>query len=226
MQVLPVEPGDQRAVLQDALMRQRLEKYPGDFSANYNLGDLLLSKGDAAGAIQYFQQASAASPTSLIAATEWGVALLTAGRLPEAEVEFQHVLTVDPHYANARFGLASVEASSGRFEAAATDFKQVLSERPDDAKASQHLGEVLILWGDALADANPPDLEAAIGHYREALAYRPADPDLHTTLGIALARSHKFNEAQVQFQVALSIDSSFAPAREALAKLGSLHLKQ
>ena len=49
-QVLPVGQGDQRAVLQEALMRQRLQKYPGDFSANFSLGALLLDQGDAAGA--------------------------------------------------------------------------------------------------------------------------------------------------------------------------------
>jgi tetratricopeptide (TPR) repeat protein len=227
LQVLPVAEGDQRAVLQEALMRQRLEKYPNDFSANYNIGDLLLTKGDGVGAIPYFQSAAQASPDSVIAATELGVALLSASRLPEAEQQFKRAIGIDPHYTNAHFGLASVEASNGEFEAAANDFKQVLAERPDDAKASQHYGEVLILWGDQLANAddNPANLERAITHYREALAYRPSDVDLHTTLGVALARLHKFNEALVQFQVALSIDPGFQPAKEALEKLTVLNRK-
>jgi tetratricopeptide (TPR) repeat protein/mono/diheme cytochrome c family protein len=221
MQVLPVADGDQRAVLQEALMRQRLEKYPTDFSANYNIGDLLLTKGDAAGAIPYFQLAVQASPDSVVAATELGVALLAAARAPEAEEQFKLALSNDPHYTNARFGLASVEAAGGKYEDAARDFKQVLAERPDDVKASQHCGEVLILWGDQLASAddNPVNLEQAIAHYREALAFRPSDADLHTTLGIALARSRKYGEAQVQFQVALSIDPAFQPAKQALEKL-------
>jgi tetratricopeptide (TPR) repeat protein/mono/diheme cytochrome c family protein len=221
LQVLPVAEGDQRAVLQEALMRQRLEKYPSDFSANYNIGDLLLTKGDAAGAIPYFQLAVQASPESVVAATELGIALLSASRAGEAEDQFKHALNSDPHYTNARFGLASIEAASGKFADAVSDFKQVLAERPDDAKASQHCGEVLILWGDQLAntDDNPLNLEQAIARYREALAFRPADADLHTTLGIALARSRKYGEAQVQFQVALSIDPAFRPAKQALEKL-------
>jgi tetratricopeptide (TPR) repeat protein len=202
-------------------MRQRLEKYPSDFSANYNIGDLLLTKGDAAGAIPYFQLAVQASPESVVAATELGIALLSASRAGEAEDQFKHALNSDPHYTNARFGLASIEAASGKFADAVSDFKQVLAERPDDAKASQHCGEVLILWGDQLAntDDNPLNLEQAIARYREALAFRPADADLHTTLGIALARSRKYGEAQVQFQVALSIDPAFRPAKQALEKL-------
>ena len=220
LQVLPVEEGDQRAILQESLMSQRLDKYPADFSANYNIGDLLLTKGDAAGAIPYFERAATVSPSSVVAATEWGIALLTAGRVPEAEEQFKRALVADPQYTNARFGLASVEAGSGRFEAAASDFQAVLKDRPDDAKATQHYGEVLIMWGDELANSDDPaTLDRAVTHYREALAYRPSDADLHTTLGIVLARSHKFNQAQVQFQVALSIDPNFQPARDALAKL-------
>jgi Flp pilus assembly protein TadD/mono/diheme cytochrome c family protein len=225
LQVLPVADGDQRAALQESLMTQRLEKYPGDFSANYNLGDLLLTKGDAVGAIPFLRHAVEASPDSVVAATELGLAMLTASELPEAEQQFKNALKSDPHYSNARFGLASVEASSGRFEAAAADFKQVLTERPDDAKASQHYGEVLILRGDELSNS-AATLDQAVACYREALAYRNADPDLHTTLGIALARSGKFNEAQVQFRVALSIDPAFQPAKQALEKLAFVNSKQ
>ena len=38
LQVLPVGEGDQRAVLQEAVMRRLFEKYPEDFTANFNLG--------------------------------------------------------------------------------------------------------------------------------------------------------------------------------------------
>jgi Flp pilus assembly protein TadD len=227
LQVLPVADGDQRALLQEALMRQRLEKYPTDFSANYNVGDLLLTKGDAAGAIAYFERAAADRPTSAIAATELGVALLTAGRVPEAAERFRQAISADPNYTSARFGLASADAASGHFEAAAAGFKEVLKDRPDDEKANQHLGEVLILWGDEMANSDDSaSLASAVAHYREALIYRPADADLHTTLGVALARSHKFNEAQIQFQVALSIDPGFQPAKEALAKLQAVTRKR
>ncbi|HXA51197.1 MAG TPA: tetratricopeptide repeat protein, partial [Candidatus Acidoferrum sp.] len=81
LQVLPAGDSDQRAALQEGLMRQRLEKYPEDFNANYNLGDSLLSRGDAAGAIPYFQAAAKANPASVVAATELGVALFAASRL-------------------------------------------------------------------------------------------------------------------------------------------------
>ena len=43
LQVLPMEAGDQRAVLEEALARQRLVHEPDNYSANFNLGDLLLT---------------------------------------------------------------------------------------------------------------------------------------------------------------------------------------
>ncbi len=46
LQVLPRGSGDQRAVLQEAIMNRRLEKYPADFSAHFNLGALFLSRQD------------------------------------------------------------------------------------------------------------------------------------------------------------------------------------
>lgn len=214
LQVLPAGEGDQRAVLQEALARQRLEKYPDDFSANYTIGDLLLNQGNAAGAIAYFEKASNADPTSVIAATEWGVALFTASRLAEAERQFQRALALDPTYTDARFDLASVEAAGKNWEAAATDFKQVLKERPEDGKTKQHLGEVLFLWGNAFFDSGK-DREAA-SRYREALAIRASDGELHGRLGVALARLGQFAEAQVELETALRIDPTLEPARRAL----------
>src|SRR5205823_592907 len=76
LQVLPAAEGDQRAALQEGLMRQRLEKYPDDFTANYNLGDLLVER-DPKAAIPYFEAATRANPASVVAATELGVALFS-----------------------------------------------------------------------------------------------------------------------------------------------------
>src|SRR5207302_45485 len=83
------------ATLQEGLMRQRIEKYPDDFNANYNLGDSLLNKGDAACAIPYFQAACRANPASVVAATELGVALFSARKLDEAADQFRRALILD-----------------------------------------------------------------------------------------------------------------------------------
>jgi len=217
LQVLPVEEGDHRAELEEALARQRLEHDPQNYFANFHLGDVLLSRGDAGGSVQYFGAAAKARPQDALAATQLGVALATASRLPEAVAQFKRALELDPKFTDARFDLASVEAEGGLWQEAASDFKRVLAERPRDARAHQHLGEVLFLWGDQFSKAG--QFEQAITRYREALTYRPSDAELHMSLGVALARAQRLTEAIPEFQAALRINPNFQPARQALEQL-------
>ena len=217
LQVLPASGGDQRAKLQESLVRQRLEKYPDDFSANYTMGDLLLTQGDAAGAAVHFGKASAADPRSALAATEWGIALFTASRLPEAEVQFKRALNIDPNYTDARFDLASVEAAGAEWEAAAGDFRRAMLERPEDSRARQHLGEVLVLWADTLFKTGKH--QDALVRYREALELRPGDAQLHGKTGVALAQLARLDEAQAEFETALRIDPKSEPAKQTLEVL-------
>jgi Flp pilus assembly protein TadD len=214
LQVLPAADRDQRAEVQGALARQRLEKDPENFTANYTLGDLLMNQGNAAGAIPYFEAACKSDPASVIAATELGVALFTATKLPEAMQQFRRALAMDANYTDARFDLASAEAASGEWENAANDFRQVMKERPDNLKAREHLGEVLLLWGNSFFDTGK-DAEAA-SRYREALAIRPNDAELHGRLGVSLGRMGQLAEAEAELLAALKIDPSLEPAKRAL----------
>ncbi len=215
LQVLPTAEADQRAVLQEALMRHRLVKYPDDFTANYNMGDLLLSRGDAAEAVHHFEAAAKADPASVVAATELGVALFTAGHLPEAEEQFKRALALDAGYTDARFDLASVEAARFEWEAASNDFKQVLQDRPDNSKARQHLGDVLYLWGDEYAKAG--NAEQAVLRYRDSLEFRPPTAETHTKIALMLARLGRLPEAQEELGTALKMDANFQPARQLMA---------
>jgi tetratricopeptide (TPR) repeat protein len=130
---------------------------------------------------------------------------------------FQQALQLDPKFADARYNLASLEASAGKWELAANDFKQVLTEGPANEKAQQHLGEVLILWGDELAESGKFDQAAT--RYRESLVFRPNDAELHTSLGMALAKLARLSEARSEFEAALHIDPKFQPAQQALAAI-------
>jgi tetratricopeptide (TPR) repeat protein len=214
LQVLPVAEGDQRAELQLAVVQQRLEKYPDDFSANYTMGDLLLTQGNSKDAVKFFSAAAKTQPTSIVAATELGTALFSNGQLAEAEASFKNALALDPSYTDARFNLASVEGASAEWEAAANDFKQVLTARPDDLKSLQHLGEVMLYWGDELGKTGKH--EEALRRYRAALELRPNDAHLHGQIGMELAAMAKLEEAQAEFETSLRIDPKSQPARQAI----------
>jgi tetratricopeptide (TPR) repeat protein/mono/diheme cytochrome c family protein len=214
LQVLPVGAGDQRAALQEGLVRQRLEKYPEDFTANYDLGETLLGRGDAAGAIPYFETAAKANPASPVAATELGVALFSAGKLEEAEESFKTALVLDAGYTDARFDLASVQAARGEWEAAIAGFQRVLEERPDDTKTHRHLGDALYLWADDLAKSGSP--EEALQRYRASLEFRAPDAEVHTKIALMLARLNRLAEARSELESALKLDPAFVPAQRML----------
>ena len=214
LQVLPVAEGDHRAELQEAFARQRLEKYPDDFTANYDVGDRLLARGDASGAIPYFEAACKANPASAVAATELGVALFAAGKLEEAEDRFKTALVLDAAYTDARFDLASVEAARGEWDSAVTEFQRVLAVRPDDSKTREHLGAALYLWADGFAKDGRAEL--ALERYRASLEFRAPDAEVHTKMALMLARLGKFAEAKTELEEALKLKPDFGPAQNML----------
>ena len=62
LQVLTRGEGDQRPVLQEALMQHRLQKSPDDAAAHLSLGALLLSRKDAGGAIVHLREGLRLAP--------------------------------------------------------------------------------------------------------------------------------------------------------------------
>jgi tetratricopeptide (TPR) repeat protein/mono/diheme cytochrome c family protein len=214
LQVLPVAEGDHRAELQESVSAQQLQKYPDDFTANFRMGDLLLTRNQAAEAIPYFERAAESDPRSVLAATELGAALFAAKKLPESAEMLRHALAIDATYTDARFNLASVLASSGKFEEAVQEFGQVLAAQPDNLKARQHRAEAQVLWGDQAAKAG--DDNKAIALYREAMPELASNPDVHVRLGMAYARQERLDESQAEFEAVLRIDPKSSIARQAI----------
>ena len=213
LQVLP-RGGDKRLELQEALMRHRLEKYPGEFTSQFNLGALMLARGDQTDAVTHLRGAIAARSDSAIALNTLGAALLPAGHLAEAAGLFERALAFNPRYTNARYNLANALAMEERWEPAASEFRKVLAEDGNDAGAPQHLGEVLRLWGDE--SAGQGKLPEAAEHYRESLEFRPNDAELHNDLGAALLHLGRTHEAITEFETALRLNPKLEPARRNL----------
>lgn len=214
LQVLPVAEGDHRAELQESVSAQELQKYPDDFTANFRMGDLLLTRDQATAAIPYFQRAAQADPRSVLAVTELGSALFAARRFPESAEMLRHALILDPSYIDARFNLASVLASSGQFEEAVREFTQVIAAQPDNLKAQQLRAQARVLWGDQVAKAGDDD--KAITLYREAIPDLGENADLHVRLGLAYARKERLDESQAEFETVLKLDPKSPIAKQAI----------
>jgi tetratricopeptide (TPR) repeat protein len=215
LQVLP-RGGDQRAVLQEAVMRRRLEKYPGDFSANFNLGALLLGRQEIPAAIELLKDAVRAEPQQPVALNTLGAALESGGRLDEALEQFRNALRMEPGYGNARYNMANTLAAQGKFEEAAKGFRKVLADSPDDTAARSHLVAALMELGES-ADSEGR-LTAAAGSFREIVLLDPTNVEARNNLGVILARSGDMEGAIEQFEAALRADPSNSAARENLER--------
>jgi tetratricopeptide (TPR) repeat protein len=223
LQVLPRGAQDRRMELEEAIMLHRLEKYPGDFTAQFNVGALMLGRGDNAGAVRYLRGAVTARPDHPIALNKLGAALLAAccrncacrpASLNDAAGFFERALRTNPRYTNARYNLANALAEQQRWEPAAAEFRKLLAEDPRDSGARQHLGEVLQVWG--YQSAMKGSLEEAAGRLRESLHFRQDDAALHGLLGTVLVRLGRVREAVPEFEAALRIDPKLETARHDL----------
>jgi len=217
LQVLPHGEGDPRVPLQEALMRHRLEEYPDDFVASFNLGALLFARKDMAHAIQYLRAAVRVAPKQIVALNTLGAALESVKQLDEAVMLFNLALRLRPDYTDARFNLANALGMQGRFPDAAREFRTVLAENPADDAARSFLSQVLQALGEASASGG--NIDQAIAYYAEVVHLEPRNADARNSLGMLYARSGEDELAIEQFREALKIDASHQGAQNNLRRM-------
>jgi len=93
-----------------------------------------------------------------------GSQLLTAGKLPEAVVQYQQALRFIPDYLEARGKLALTLTRLGRLPEAIEQYEQLLRTNPTDAEAHCNLGTALARAGR---------VPEAVQQYQEALRIKP-----------------------------------------------------
>ena len=98
LQVLPRRDSDAdpRLLLQQAAMQRRIEKYPADFEAHFNLGAALQALNRHDEAIAYLSRAAKIRPSSAMARNNLAVSLLVTDRIDEAIGGFREALLLDP----------------------------------------------------------------------------------------------------------------------------------
>ncbi|SPE42095.1 Tetratricopeptide TPR_2 repeat protein (fragment) [Candidatus Sulfopaludibacter sp. SbA3] len=212
LQLLPRGPGDRRRELQEAVMRHRLEKNPADFSANFNLGAVKLSRLDAPGAVTMLEAAVRIQPARGDARNMLGLALATTGRLAEAIAEYQIALQEQPALASARFNLANALARSGRLEEAIQNYRTVKESDPNFEEVRLRLAQALSAHARQLKSEDR--VAAATAECRQAIALNPADSMTHGDLGDLLMLQGRFAEALTELDKALQLDPSNIEAHD------------
>ena len=184
LQVLPRDRRDRRRELEEAVMQHRLQKYPDDYAAYLDLGELKLSRLDLQGAVTVLQTAVRVDPRQSQGHNILGAALTQTGRGREAIEQFEMALQLDPGSVNARYNLVFALVKSGQFAAASGHMEQVVAAFPKDAALHN-------LWGELLAQqAKFPE---AIAQFDEALAIDPSLEAARSNRAQTLSRQQNHN---------------------------------
>ena len=201
---------DPRLAIQEAVMRRRLEKYPADFLAHYNLGALLQIRGKYSEAASVYRIALRTEPKNVTAHNSLAAALLLQEDVAGAIAEFRETLLLDPQYLNARYNLARALAISGDLAGAREEYLSFLKDKPQDAGAQAGLGTI------EFKQRNFPD---ALLHFREAARLDPQNAEAQVNLGTLLAISGDLVAAKEAFETALRLDPNQEAAQANLERV-------
>ncbi len=137
-------------------------KVPEFADAHFNLAHAYRANHRLESAIVSFERALELNVGHAFEArTELGNTLLQARREDDAQVQFEHALTLRPNYSRALFGLGTVCAAHGDFETAQEHFREALDDDPSFVEAFQQIAE-----HRRFESAQDPDLiamQAALG---------------------------------------------------------------
>lgn len=190
LQVLPVHTDpkapDPRLLLEEAWMRNRLRRTPGDRISLYNLGAALTAQGQFKDAVEIFAQDVQAHPEDPRTLTAFGAALDGAGDWQAARQAFAKVVAgsgkssgiSSAQICDARFDLANLDLSHQQLSSAEQEFRAQLAACPEDAETHSGLAATLQEEGQA---------EQAQAEYRRAVELSPENlPALLGLSGIEL----------------------------------------
>jgi tetratricopeptide (TPR) repeat protein len=188
-----------------------------------------------------FARAVASTSRNAIAHNNLGSSLLDAGKVAEAEAQFERALAVRPNYPEALVNLGLCRARQGRTPEAVELMRRAMEIRPTPSghynlanfaseagqfdEAEKHYLAALELkpefvearYNLGILRAKQGRTDEAIRDYEAALALRPEYAEARLSLGALLAGQKKFDEAIAQFEVVVRARPDNADARFNLA---------
>ena len=149
-------------------------------------------------------------PNSWMASYDLGVAVMQAGRVPEAIKYFEQALQLKPDWAAAHNNLGAALLAQGRSGEAIGHFQKALEINPDYAEAHNDLGGALATQGR---------YAEAMEHYRKAVQIKPDYPDAYYNLAYLLAAQGQSAEAIRYYEQVIRFKPDYADAHQNLANL-------
>jgi tetratricopeptide (TPR) repeat protein len=186
-------------------LKRAIELSPDLEAAHRLLGYALLAQGYATEAIPHLEQARADDAL--------GIALLDAGKLPEAVAVLQKALAQSPddpellYYYGRAAGLLSKQV-----------FDELEARFPDSARAHEMMAQDYAVLRD---------VPGAEREFLETLRLAPQTAGLHLQMGELYARAQQWDKAEEQFRLETQLQPGSAEASyrlgEALLQLGKFH---
>ncbi|TLZ35550.1 MAG: tetratricopeptide repeat protein [Gammaproteobacteria bacterium] len=187
---------------------RRLTKLePGLAEAHHHLGSALAEAGEEEAAIASLERALELRPDYPSAVAQLARLLDAAGRGAEALIHYERLLARNRAAPNLH-EYGNLLAGLGRYEAAASAFREALAQAPDDARLHSNLSHVLHCLGD---------LRGSMEHARRAIELDPRLPEAHLHLGNPLFVMNEMHAAGAAYRRGLAVAPDHAGLHVALA---------
>ncbi len=191
---------------------------PKRIQARLGLADVLALRGDLGGAIAAYERVLKTKPDDPLASGRYGVTLLRAGRIAQAQRPLEIAVAAHPGSTLQHTALAVVYAELGRRRDAIASNRAALRLDPTQQRATNNLAWLLATSADASLAERQESVRLA---ERAARTRDEQDPSMLDTLGTAYAAVGRFEEAiAVATRAARSAEASRQPqlAREIRAR--------
>lgn len=226
-------------------VRKALEVAPDNPAVQRAYGRLLFAKGDFRGAEQALKRTAELSPNEAISHLDLGELYSQGLKDPAAaEQSFARAVALDGSHSGARFGLATSQASAGKWQEAVASYEEAARLAPKNPLPLVGLGAVYLSRKDSaqaraaferalkVAPKFPPALEGlgdaylqqrdyakAESAYAQAAQVTPKAAAIQFKLGGAQMAQGKRTEAMRAFKAAVAADPGLAVAYNNLAWL-------
>jgi predicted O-linked N-acetylglucosamine transferase (SPINDLY family) len=210
----------------ERLYRRTLAENPSHADALFLLGGIELNSGRAVAAVDSFSRATALAPENAAYHANLGEAYRRVGQLDHAMNAFMRAMAIRPDMAEPVFNLGILLEEGGAIDGAIACYEQAAQLRPDLAPVRDRLaaarkrtsavtkpalagykadGAVLMLLAFANRLVGLGATERAVMLLRRAVEMQPYVAECHNSLGAALLKDDRADEAIASFRRSLEL---------------------
>jgi tetratricopeptide (TPR) repeat protein len=186
----------------DTLWTATLDRNPGSFMAENNLGTSALRKGDTSEAVARFRKVIDLQPDYEVGHYNLGDALVRAGHPEEALAEFEKAVAIDPAYAKAHNNLGNLFALKHDWQQALRHYDSACRLNPKNPDSANNLAWLLATCPDPAIRDGRRAVELATQSVQQTGSQ---DAAYLGTLAAAYAEAGKFNEAVATARSAMEL---------------------